>query len=155
MKTMTYNLLKKIENAGGKVGASASTPATTTPKKGRTKKRKATPADEDDDEEATPVVKKKGRKGKKDVETAADCELCFELLRLRLRLTRLQLLLQTMPLSRASLPTRVRRRLLLDCSPLGDEQHILFEREPCSYWKSSIERTRSSSVFDMRSDKER
>ena len=76
MKTMYYGLLKKIENAGGKTGVSASAPTmTSTPKKGYTKKRKATPAGEDDDEEATPVVKKKGRKDKKEVETQADGEL--------------------------------------------------------------------------------
>lgn len=78
MKTMYYGLLKKIENAGGKTGVSASTSTTTpTPKKSRAKKRKATPAGEDDDDEATPVVKKKGRKDKKEVETQADCELRF------------------------------------------------------------------------------
>ncbi|GAB7323087.1 hypothetical protein MBLNU13_g05598t1 [Cladosporium sp. NU13] len=70
MKTLYYGLLKKIENAGGKTGISASNPTTTsTPKKGRAKKRKATPADEDDDEEATPVVKKKGRKDENEAET--------------------------------------------------------------------------------------
>jgi hypothetical protein len=119
MKTMTYGLLKKIENAGGKVGASASTP-TTTPKKGRAKKRKATPADEDDDEEATPVVKKKGRMSKKEAAVAADCELCSDLLRKRLQLTCSQLLLRTMPLSRVSLSTRARRTPLLSSICLGD-----------------------------------
>ena len=78
MKTLYYGLLKKIENAGGKTGVSASTPiATSTPKKGRVTKRKATPAGEDDDEEATPVIKKKARKDKKEVETQTDCELRF------------------------------------------------------------------------------
>jgi hypothetical protein len=120
MKTMCYGLLKKIENAGGNAGIFASTPTTTTPKKGRVKKRKTTPVDEDDDEGVTPVVKKKSRKGKKDVEAAADHELRGDFLRLRLRLTCSQLLLRTMPLSRASLPTRARRTLLLDRSLVGD-----------------------------------
>ena len=78
MKTLYYGLLKKIENAGGKSGVSASAfTQTTIPKKGRAKKRKVTPAGEDDEEEATPVVKKKGRKDKEQVEAAADCELRF------------------------------------------------------------------------------
>ena len=72
MKTMACAMMKKVENAGGKVGVAASTP---TPKKGRAKKRKANSADEDDDEEATPVVKKKGRKDTKTAEAPVDCEL--------------------------------------------------------------------------------
>lgn len=72
MKTMTYGLLKKIENAGGKVGVAASTP-TPTPKKARGKKRKSTPAGEDD-EETTPIVKKKCRKSTKSADTPVDCE---------------------------------------------------------------------------------
>jgi len=75
---MTSSLLKKVENAGGKVGASASTP-TPTPKKGRAKKRKTTSADDDDDEEPTPVVKKNGRKDKKEAEIPAGCELHSDL----------------------------------------------------------------------------
>jgi hypothetical protein len=75
MKTSTYNILKKIENADGKIGATDSP----TPKKGGGKKRKASPVGGEDDEEATPVSKKKGRKSKKmaetPAETAADCKL--------------------------------------------------------------------------------
>jgi hypothetical protein len=74
MKTSTNNILKKIENAGGKIGATDSP----TPKKGGGKKRKASPVGGEDDEEATPVSKKKGRKSKKmaetPAETAADCK---------------------------------------------------------------------------------
>ena len=122
MKTMYYGLLKKIENAGGKTGVSAS--ASATPKKSGGKKRKAAPADDDDDdEEATPAVKKKGTKNKKEAEAAADCELCFYLLRQWLRLTCLQLLLPTMLPSRASSLTRARRTLLLGSSHLDDERH--------------------------------
>jgi hypothetical protein len=69
MRVCTNNALKKIENAGGKTGAPASTSAT--PKKDGGKKRKATP---DDDEEAASSTKKKGRKGKKNAETPADCK---------------------------------------------------------------------------------
>lgn len=124
MKTLYYGLLKKIENAGGKTSVSASTPTTTTtPKKGRAKKRKATPADNDDDEEATPVVKKKGRKNNKEVEAAADCELCFDLLRQRFRLTCLQLPLRTTPTSRMRPLTRARRIPLLGSDHLDDERH--------------------------------
>jgi hypothetical protein len=70
-RVCTNAALKKIENAGGKTGASASTSAT--PKKGGGRKRKATPAD-DDDEEAAPTTKKKGGrkiKAQKEAEAAA------------------------------------------------------------------------------------
>ena len=76
MKTMTYGILKKVENAGGKVGVAASTP-TATPKKARGKKRKTTSADEEDDDESTPVIKKKGRKTNKTAEAPADCKLLW------------------------------------------------------------------------------
>jgi len=151
---MYYGLLKKIENAGGKVGVPASTP-TTTPKKGGGKKRNAAPVDDNDDEEATPVIKKKGRKDKKGVEAAADCELSFDPPRLSFRLTCSQLLLRTMPLSRVSLSTRARGILLLSSSHLGDGQHLLVERAPCACGESSIERTGSPSALNTRMDRER
>lgn len=118
METLYYGLLKKIENAGGKTGVTASTSAT--PKKSGGKKRKAAPADDDEDEEAIPAVKKKGDKNKKEAEAAADCELCSDLLRQWLRLTYLQLLLRKMLPSRARLPTRMMRTLLLGSDHLDD-----------------------------------
>jgi hypothetical protein len=68
MRVCTNNALKKIENAGGKTGALPR------PWEGGGKKRKATP---DDDEEAASSTKKKGRKGKKNAETPADCKSPF------------------------------------------------------------------------------
>ena len=126
MRVCTNAALKKIENAGGKTGASATTSATTsaTPKKGGGRKRKATPEEDGDDEEQAPsTTKKKGRKSKKNIETPADCELSFGALPQLLRLICLQLLLRTMKLSRASLPPRARRTLLLGSSLLDDERH--------------------------------
>ena len=122
MRVCTNAALKKIENAGGKIGASA--PTSATPKKGGGRKRKATPEEDGDDEEqAASTTKKKGRKSKKIVETPADCELSFGALPQLLRLICLQLLLRTMKLSRASLPPRARRTLLLGSSLLDDERH--------------------------------
>lgn len=83
MRVCTNAALKKIENAGGKAGASASTSAT--PKKGGGRKRKATPEEDGDDEEqAASTTKKKGRKSKKNADLPADCELSFDALPLLL-----------------------------------------------------------------------